>query len=1029
MTSPLRTSPRLAEKSPKSSPPSRAIAKDDCEVESRRGVWASAWTMSGPARTYYYLQRTGTTTWVLPDDAILRQSTGGYSKPPAENDNRRYSGYAVEQPRSGEKPKKKRATPKKSPTSPRSPAAPSPAPGPSAAAIAAAGLVRRLPPRRLVPRSRSPRPPLPFSLFYHSRARAQVRGELGLVRGELDEMRADNERTIAATIAETRDEVLALAAAATEKLAAREGALRTEIKLEQAAVVRTQLQEDRLGASAARWRRRRRGGRARRATKRRRRRRSLTAHLEAAKEAAEAAMEESEAARIAAVEARELQIDELEQRAETVRQLEDEVQTLKGNVKVFARVRPMKPAEEHACGAAVSVAAAKDGIPRRLLVTHAAQGVGAEAAAASARPFDFDRVFGADVNAETLFAELKPMVTRVAGGAKATVLAYGQTGSGKTFTSSAIHTMAGAELLNLGCTVSFAALEVYNERAVDLLSTSARNKLEHHLDGLTAGRRPRLGRRRALARRGRRRAPRHRRQRPQRGLVSLAPRLPVPRVDHVWRRRGEERPGRRPARAGRSRGVGAAQADRGGGRAAGGGRADQQVSLGDWRRGGGAAKGRSTPYRNAKLTHILQPYLERGCRVGDQLVMASPAVADAAETANALTFGARARSVTLGQARDAAGGTATRARREVTRLKRLLLESRQAAVAHERAADEERAKLAAAEEKMEKAAEAAKAAEARAKAAEAGVSKEDAAAAKEKAALQKEVGELKRKLAAALARAERPTPTNTRRRRRPPAPRGRRGARRAPRPTSARSARRPPPTMPPPPTPPVALAGAAAAGARRRAAGRGVGRRGGGGGGGAAVVDEEAKGLAEQQAELPGRNRRRLWRRHGRRERADDCGGGRRRDGGAAAAARPQLGDAADAVAAQDDAAQAELLRHPRHKHPRLDRGDAAARRRGGPLVVVVALRREGGARPPVGGARRRSNRPVTAPASSSKGLSAKAAPRRAADAEGDAQGAARPRDAADAGREPDSRVVAQGEGSSSRGGIERERERRGGST
>ena len=77
------------------------------------------------------------------------------------------------------------------------------------------------------------------------------------------------------------------------------------------------------------------------------------------------------------------------------------------------------------------------------------------------------------------------MVTRVAGGAKATVLAYGQTGSGKTFTSSAIHTMAGAELLNLGCTVSFAALEVYNERAVDLLSTSARNKLEHHLDGLT----------------------------------------------------------------------------------------------------------------------------------------------------------------------------------------------------------------------------------------------------------------------------------------------------------------------------------------------------------------------------------------------------------------------------------------------------------------------------------------------------------------------------------------------------------------
>ena len=80
MTSPLRTSPRLAEKSPKSSPPSRAIAKTIAKAVEDR-VWASAPHPQDPSRTYYYHLRSGTTTWVLPDDAILRQSTGAYTQP------------------------------------------------------------------------------------------------------------------------------------------------------------------------------------------------------------------------------------------------------------------------------------------------------------------------------------------------------------------------------------------------------------------------------------------------------------------------------------------------------------------------------------------------------------------------------------------------------------------------------------------------------------------------------------------------------------------------------------------------------------------------------------------------------------------------------------------------------------------------------------------------------------------------------------------------------------------------------------
>ena len=415
------------------------------------------------------------------------------------------------------------------------------------------------------------------------------------------------------------------------------------------------------------------------------------------------------------------------------------------------------------------------------------------------------------------------------------------------------------------------------------------------------------------------------------------------------------------------------------------------------------AKGtQHVPYRNAKLTHILQPYLERGCRVA-MLVMASPAVADAAETANALTFGVRARSVTLGQARDAAGGTATARAHEVTRLKRLLLESRQAAVAHERAADEERAKLAAAEEKMEKAAEAAKAAEARAKAAEAGVSKEDAAAAKEKAALQKEVGELKRKLAAALARAERPTPTKHAT---PTSAAGAAGTPRStPRAAPDLSSLGPPPTMPPPPTPPVALARrAAAAGARRRAA--------------VEVWVDEAGVAAEAP---PSSTKKRKARAAAKRSSPSATGGGFG-DDTADENERTIAAAVADATAAllplRDRNSVMPPTPSPRKTTPRKQNSfDTLA----DTLVSIAATpppacrprrrRRSppsGGARPPVGGARR-ATAGLDGAGELVEGALGQAAARRAADAEGDAQGAAGPRDAADAGREPDARVVAQG--------------------
>ena len=53
------------------------------------------------------------------------------------------------------------------------------------------------------------------------------------------------------------------------------------------------------------------------------------------------------------------------------------------------------------------------------------------------------------------------------------------------------------------------------------------------------------------------------------------------------------------------------------------------------------------PYRNSKLTMLLQPCLRRGCRVA-LIIAASPAATDAAETVQALAFGVRQRAIQLG---------------------------------------------------------------------------------------------------------------------------------------------------------------------------------------------------------------------------------------------------------------------------------------------------------------------------------------------------------------------------------------------
>lgn len=122
-------------------------------------------------------------------------------------------------------------------------------------------------------------------------------------------------------------------------------------------------------------------------------------------------------------EAQTAYIDSLRQKlldAEAQRRaLHNAVQELKGNIRVFCRLRP-PPADELSAIQPVDVG--------QLRVSHGAE----------TYDFNFDRVFRPDTTQQAVFAEVDGLVQSALDGYKVCIFAYGQTGSGKT------HTMQGS---------------------------------------------------------------------------------------------------------------------------------------------------------------------------------------------------------------------------------------------------------------------------------------------------------------------------------------------------------------------------------------------------------------------------------------------------------------------------------------------------------------------------------------------------------------------------------------------------------
>ncbi|KAA8524934.1 hypothetical protein F0562_011428 [Nyssa sinensis] len=153
-------------------------------------------------------------------------------------------------------------------------------------------------------------------------------------------------------------------------------------------------------------------------------------------------------------------------------ELYNKILELKGNIRVFCRCRPLN-SEEIAAGASMAIdfEAAKDG---ELTV---------KSNGAPKKTFKFDAVFGPQANQVDVFEDTAPFATSVLDGYNVCIFAYGQTGSGKTFTMEGTDEARGVNFRTLEelfyiikerknqfrYEISVSVLEVYNEQIRDLL--------------------------------------------------------------------------------------------------------------------------------------------------------------------------------------------------------------------------------------------------------------------------------------------------------------------------------------------------------------------------------------------------------------------------------------------------------------------------------------------------------------------------------------------------------------------------------
>merc|ERR1719330_1635067 len=178
------------------------------------------------------------------------------------------------------------------------------------------------------------------------------------------------------------------------------------------------------------------------------------------------------------------------------RRMHNVIQELRGNVRVFARIRPYLPGDGVDDDTEPFVVPKSETSLRLIDETSQNQKYN----------FNFDRVFGPSIGQEQVFTEVSEFVQSALDGYNVCLFSYGQTGSGKT------HTMQGsgngqmrgiipraieqvgaykAQLENDGWQYSMQVsfLEIYNETIRDLLRENEVDEHKHEVKVTPEGRR------------------------------------------------------------------------------------------------------------------------------------------------------------------------------------------------------------------------------------------------------------------------------------------------------------------------------------------------------------------------------------------------------------------------------------------------------------------------------------------------------------------------------------------------------------
>ena len=123
------------------------------------------------------------------------------------------------------------------------------------------------------------------------------------------------------------------------------------------------------------------------------------------------------------------------------KKLHNEIQELKGNIRVFCRVRPQLNEEVRSEESKMVVLDEKPNVIELVQSLESASGN----KLSKSYPFQFDKVFDSKSKQSEVFEEISQLVQSALDGYNISIFAYGQTGSGKTYTMQGPENIMGAD--------------------------------------------------------------------------------------------------------------------------------------------------------------------------------------------------------------------------------------------------------------------------------------------------------------------------------------------------------------------------------------------------------------------------------------------------------------------------------------------------------------------------------------------------------------------------------------------------------